>query len=299
MMDVTHAHRPVLVGVDGSDSALRAATWGASEAARRGVALRLVTAFGWAEEHPAGHPGSGEHYRQELHAAARARLDAAAVAVRAVAPGLEVTTDLVVGYPMGVLSAAARDAQLLVIGDRGRGGFSGLLLGSVAVAMAAHAACPVVVVRGDQPDFSATSPVVVGVDGSPVGESALAFAYDAAAARGSALVAVHAWQDAVADVPVAALVDWAVVEEEERQVLAERLAGWAEKYPDVAVQRVVVRSHAVPALVHQSEGAQLVDVGSRGRGGLAGLLLGSVSQGVLHRSHCPVAVVRPDAGPVR
>jgi nucleotide-binding universal stress UspA family protein len=299
MMDVRLAHRPVVVGVDGSASALRAVTWGASEAARRGVALRLVTAFGWAGEHPVGHPTAGEVYRGELRRAAQHRLEEAVAAAVAVAPGLEVGGEVVVGYPMGVLAAEARQAQLLVIGDRGRGGFSGLLLGSVAVAMAAHAASPVVVVRGEEPDFSATRPVVVGVDGSPTGEAALAFAYESAAARGAALVAVHAWADSVADVPVAGLIDWAAVEEEERQVLAERLAGWAEKYPDVAVQRVVVRSHPVPALVRCSEGAQLLVVGSRGRGGLAGLLLGSVSHGVLHRSHCPVAVVRPDAGPVR
>jgi nucleotide-binding universal stress UspA family protein len=298
-MDVTWAHRPVVAGVDGSASALDAVVWAAGEAARRRVALRLVTAFGWVDEHPVGHPAAGAAYRDELREAAARHLDEAVAAARSAAPGLEVGHEVVVGYPMGVLAAEARAAQLLVVGDRSRGGFAGLLLGSVAVAMAAHAACPVVVVRGGEPDSSATRPVVVGVDGSPTGEAALAFAYEAAAVRGAALVAVHAWADSVADVPVAALVDWAAVEQEERQVLAERLAGWAEKYPDVAVQRVVVRAHPVPALVERTRGAQLLVVGSRGRGGLAGLLLGSVSHGVLHRSHCPVAVVRPDTGAPR
>lgn len=298
-MTVTQAHRPVVAGVDGSDIALRAATWAAAEAARRRVALRLVTAFGWVDEHPAGHPAAGGRYRDELRSAARQHLDAAITAVRSVAPGVAVDGELVVGYPMGVLADEARRAQLLVIGDRGRGGFTGLLLGSVAVAMAAHAACPVVVVRGDEPDFSAERPVVVGVDGSPTGEAALAFAYDAAASRGVPLVAVHAWSGSVADVPVAALIDADAVEREELQVLAERLAGWTQKYPDVVVQRLVPRSHPVPALVECTNDAQLLVVGSRGRGGLAGLLLGSVSQGVLHRSHCPVAVVRTDAGPAR
>lgn len=320
-MDVERAGHPVVAGVDGSEQARDAVGWAATEAARRGAPLRLVTAFGWTpQDHPLGHPDAARRYRAELLAASRQHLDEAVVAARHAAPGLAVSGDVVVGYPMAVLDTAARDAQLLVIGDRGRGGFAGLLLGSVAVAMAAHAACPVVVVRGEAPDPSAADPaagtsrvdtgpvdtgpvvvgpVVVGVDGSPPGEAALAFAFEAAAARGVPLVAVHAWSDSVADVSVAALIDWTLVEAEERQVLAGRLAGWTEKHPDVVVQRAVVRSHPVPALVARSRGAQLLVVGSRGRGGLAGLLLGSVSQGVLHRAHCPVAVVRGDAVPHR
>jgi nucleotide-binding universal stress UspA family protein len=136
-------------------------------------------------------------------------------------------------------------------------------------------------------------PVVVGIDGSPVSEAALAFAFDAAAARGVGLVAVHAWSPTAIDEALAPVMDWDAVAVEEDAVLAERLAGWGQKYPQVAVRRMVVRDGAVQALVDASRQAQLAVVGSRGRGNATGLLLGSVSHGVLHASHCPVAIVRP------
>jgi nucleotide-binding universal stress UspA family protein len=181
-----------------------------------------------------------------------------------------------------------------VVGSRGLGGVSGLLLGSVAVALAAHASCPMVVVRGEDRPDAADLPVGIGVDGSPTSEAALAFAFEAAAVRGVGLVAVHTWADVEFRPGMAPLVDWSSIAEDEEVVLAERLAGWSTKYPDVPVRRVVQRDGAATALVELSRDAQLVVVGSRGRGQLSGLLLGSVSHGVLHRSHCPVAVVRPD-----
>ena len=209
--------------------------------------------------------------------------------------GLDVEQQLIVGFPIPVLTAESERAQLVVIGDRGLGGVTGLLLGSVATALAAHAESPVVVVRGDDEDPDPSAPIVVGVDGSPVSEAALAFAFDAAAARGVPLVAVHTWWDVSVDPAMAPLLDWDAIERDERRLLAERLAGWGEKYPDVRVQRVVLRDRPAHALVEQSRGAQLVVVGSRGRGGFTGLLLGSVSHAVLQRAQCPVAVVRPRA----
>jgi nucleotide-binding universal stress UspA family protein len=291
-MDLQHRGRTVIVGVDGSESALRAARWSAAEAARRGVALRIVTAFGWPHGHPVGEIGLGRSARDIMLGESRRHLaEAAAVAEHAV-DGLVVEQQLVVGFPIPVLAAEARGAQLVVIGDRGLGGVTGLLLGSVATALAAHADCPVVVVRGEDSDPAA--PVVVGVDGSPVSEAALGFAYEAAAARGVPLIAVHTWRDTVVSPTVAPLMDWEAIEADERRVLAERLAGWSEKHPDVPVQRVVPRDRPAHALVELSRRAQLVVVGSRGRGGFTGLLLGSVSHALLHRSHSPVAVVRTD-----
>lgn len=301
-MTVQGVGGPILVGVDGSDSALEAVRWAAREAERRGTGLRLVQAFGWPAGRHLGQPAVGVDYRETMRRLAGEQVAAAAAAVAEVSPGLVVEQVVETGYPIPVLLAGARSAQLVVVGDRGLGGVTGLLVGSVATGLVAQAACPVVVVR--ETSRGATGPVegpvVVGVDGSPTSEAALAFAFDAAAARRVPLVAVHTWWDLVVDPAMAPLLDWEAIEGDEHQLLAERLAGWGEKYPDVRVRRVVTRDRPAHALVRQTDGAQLVVVGSRGRGGLTGLLFGSVSHAVLHRARCPVAVVRPDgAGSAR
>jgi nucleotide-binding universal stress UspA family protein len=195
------------------------------------------------------------------------------------------------GAAAAVLTAQAADARLTVIGDRGHGGFAGLLLGSVGVALAQRCPTPLVVVRGTT-DPGPAAPVVVGIDGTPTSEAALAFAVAEAVEHRVPLMAVHAWQDVVFDTSVAPQIDWDAVETEERVTLAERLAGWTEKHPDLDVRRVLVRDAPAHALVERSRGARLVVVGSRGRGGLAGLLLGSVSQALLHHADCPVVIVR-------
>lgn len=293
-MDAQHIRRTVVVGVDGSESALRAVRWGADEALRRRIPLRLVTASGWIVDQDFGHPGLGKQVRDVLLDRARGQLtQAAAVAGRAVSD-IDIEQQLIVGHPLAVLGAEARRAQLMVIGDSGLGRMEGLLVGSVAVALAAHASCPVVVVRGAERE-PASLPVVVGVDGSPTSEAAIAFAYDAAAARGVSLVAVHAWWDQVFDLATAPELDWDAIEITERELLSKRLAGWAEKYPDVPVERLITRDRPAHSLLEQADRAQLVVVGSRGRGEFSGLVLGSVSNVVLHRASCPVAVVRPDA----
>ena len=281
------AVRPVVVGVDGSASAYRAVEWAAGEAHRRGVGLRLVRAFSWTTaDHPTGWVA---RYRNEMLDVSRRQVARAVRVAADTQSDVEAESQVAIGAPIEVLSSEARRAQLLVLGDRGLGEVAGLVLGSVAVSLAASGACPVVVVRGER--AGADGAVVVGVDGSPVSEAALAFAFDAAAARGVDLVAVHAWSPTAIDEELASLVEWDA--SAESAVLAERLAGWGQKYPQVAVRRTVVRDGAVRALVTASAGAQLVVVGSRGRGNAAGLLLGSVSHGVLHGAHCPVAVVRP------
>lgn len=288
----------VVVGVDGSVMAMRAVRWGAAEAARRGLSVRLVAAVG-GDAAPVAHPELVTRYRDILVEKARAAVAGAAATVGREAPGVEVETQLVTGHPVAVLRAEADRAQLVAIGDRGLSRVEGLLAGSVSVALATHAACPVVVVRGPDRDPSETAslPVVVGVDGSPTSESAVGFAYESAASRRVGLVAVHVWSDTVADAEMAALLDRQAIEDGEHQLLAERLAGWAEKFPDVPVERVVTRDGPAHALLGQAARAQLVVVGSRGRGEFAGLVLGSVSNALLHRSPCPVAVARPvDAG---
>jgi nucleotide-binding universal stress UspA family protein len=264
--------------------------WAAQEAARRHLPLRLVAAVDWAV--PAGIGAvdlQPEIFRDAIEAAAQEWLAHARAVAEDVAPELGTETEVRGGVPAAVLHHESETAELLVVGNRGVGGFAGLFAGSVSIAAAASARCPVVVVRGTPtPD----GPVVVGVDGSPVSEPALSFAFTAASARGSGLVAVHAWSDSTLDAAGWALLEWDAIEAGERELLAERLAGWSEKYPDVVVTREVVRDNPAAALVSRSRRAQLVVVGSRGRGSVRGALLGSVSQVLLRHAGCPVAVVR-------
>jgi nucleotide-binding universal stress UspA family protein len=288
--------RPVVVGIDGSDSAMAAARWAAAEAERRDAPLRLVTAFPWTQDVVAGNPAVSGQYRSDLQARAEQHLAAAVAAAERAVPGRPVGGEVAIGPPIAVLGEEARHAQLLVLGSRGLGGLTGLLIGSVAGALAAKAACPVVVVRGEDRDPFSPRPIVVGVDNSPVSDAAVEFAFEAAAGRGAQLIAVHAWLEHFYDAQVAILVDSASVEEQVRSILARRLAGWTQKYPDVRVDQVIARSSPAKALVEESRNAQLVVVGSGGRGNFAGLVLGSVSHAVLQHSHSPVAVVRPEAG---
>jgi nucleotide-binding universal stress UspA family protein len=151
----------------------------------------------------------------------------------------------------------------------------------------------VVVVRGTE---TAHGPVVVGVDGSPTSEAALAFAFDEASTRGAVLVAVMTSQDFTVDSAYNVsrmAADWAQVEEDERRLLAQRLAGWQEKHPDVDVHRVVLRDRPARALMRYAAQAQLLVVGSHGHGGFTGMLIGSTSQALVHHAPCPLAIVRP------
>jgi nucleotide-binding universal stress UspA family protein len=214
---------------------------------------------------------------------------------RTVAPEVDVTAAVANGEPLTVLEAQSRTAELVVVGSRGMGGFVGLLVGSTAAHLAAHARCPVLVVR-EQP--TPAGPIVLGVDGSPAGEKAVDFAFAEAAMRGVGLVGVHAWTPWNAPMrPLRgpstpnANQPGALARSEER-LLSEALAGHRERYPCVPVERTVVRGGPREALIEASRTAQLLVVGARGRGGFAGLLLGSVSQAMLHHAHCPVSVVR-------
>ncbi|QFZ19666.1 universal stress protein [Saccharothrix syringae] len=283
---------PIVVGVDGSASALTAARWAAGEAARRRVPLVLVHACVLPA---AGYPElvvTGPEVREAVERQGRQWLAEAEDAVRAVAPDVSVGTALVADRPAAALVDASREARQVVLGSRGLGGFSELLAGSVAVAVSAHGASPVVVVRDE---FPADGPVVVGVDGSPTSEEAIAFAFEEASLRGAPLVAVIAWTDFLVDSAYHSrfTVDWSQVEQEELRVLAERLAGWQEKHPDVRVERRVIHDRPVRGLLGVAEGAQLLVVGSHGLGGFAGMLLGSTSQALVHHAPCPLAVVRP------
>ena len=280
---------PVVAGVDGSEPALDAVRWAAREAARRRCPLRLVAAVEWTSYRPIGVPALGqEQHRDVLLDQAGVHLDGAVAEAARVDGTLDVERDVVGGAPTWVFAEESRSAELLVLGHRGSDGFPGLLAGSVSLALAAASRCPLVVVRGAGRE---PAPVVVGVDGSVHGTAAVGFAFEAAALRVVPMVAVRVWSDTGLDPALTPLIDWHAVLAAEEQQLEVELAGWRDKFPEVDVRRRVVRDHAAGVLVEESADAQLVVVGSRGRGGLAGTLLGSVGRSLVQHAHCPTVVV--------
>ena len=281
----------VVVGIDGSDSALQAARWARDEAALRGRGLTLV----WALEPPvmAGSVGiglpTGPDYLEEWQARA---LEQVHVVARDLAvPDAHAVAEI--GSPSAVLIEQSEHADLVVIGSRGRGGFSGLLLGSVSSQVAPHALCPVVVVR-DLPRQEART-VVVGIDGSSTASAALEFAFDEASRHGWDLIALHAWEvpsyDLIAVPQVPAPVSLTRTVDDEMRLAAEVLAGYRDRYPDVIVVEQLVRGPAAKALVGAAHDAAMLVVGSTGHGPTMGAILGSVSHSVLHTARLPIAVI--------
>ena len=288
----TVAGAAVVVGVDGSTRSLSAVRAAASEAVERGRPLRIVHAFIWPSLGVAVGPAVNGPSDMGMRSTAEHILTEAVTEAEKAAPGIRASAALVDGAPAPVLLGESRDAVLLVIGDRGLGGFGSLMLGSVALHTTAHAACPVMVVRGQE---RATGPVVVGIDGSAGSETAVGFAIAEPARLNPGLPAVHAWTafDSRGERDALPLVyEPGALKDEEDRVLSESLAGWAQRYPEVAIQQELVRGRPAAALIERSQSAQLLVTGARGRGGFTGLLLGSVSQTVLHHAGCPVAVVR-------
>lgn len=276
----------VVVGVDGSACSEEALAWGVDEATRRSLPLHLV------------------HATNIDYLAAAAMLNPLDLVttddlvegiterLRAEHPGLAVAGSSTTGSPVHDLVAYSADADTVVVGAHGKGGVRGAL-GSVSLQVAMHAASPVVVVRGEA--GLARGPVVVGFDGSALSLDALGYAFEQAASRHAPLVVLHAWKIEFIDGVVVTSPDspqWKALHERLHTMLEHAVAGWREKYPEVEVELRVVHAPPAQALAEASEGASLAVVGARGRGGFAGLLLGSVSQGVLHRTHCPVAIVR-------
>jgi nucleotide-binding universal stress UspA family protein len=298
-----HPARPeIVVGVDGSESALHATRWAAREAESRNLPLRLVhVCEPPVISHPTTMAGQGT-YLGALRDQGRHWVREAVAAAGSVAPTVPVAEVVRVGGAAAVMVEESLGARLTVLGSRGLGGLPDMTAGSVAVAVAEHGHTPVVVVRGrtleDPPP--AGGPVLVGVDGSPASEAAVEFAFDLASFRGTELVALHSWSEVSFDTVWTMLAfesDWHAVADEEHRLLNERMAGWQEKYPDVPVHRVVVRDQPVRALLKAAErtGAQLIVLGTRGLGGdLTGMGMGSTSRALLYQSECPVAVVRPN-----
>jgi nucleotide-binding universal stress UspA family protein len=291
----------ITVGVDGSAGSTAAVVWAAKLASRRQLQLKIVHGLQVAGlYYGGGMTGIGATTLFEAVQAdgERAIADARALAV-SVDKDLVIVTELPNDPPVPMLIDESRHARMLVVGRAGTGGFADMLLGGTAASVASHAHCPVAVVRGrqDSTDIPATGPVVVGVDGSPNSEQAIAVAFEEASLRGVPLVAVHAWNDVTYEDTFGSariLTQPETLEEGEERLLGQRLAGWQEKYPDVEIRRQLVRDRPRHVLLEESKAAQLVVVGSRGRGGFSGMLLGSTSQALVQHASCPVLVVRPE-----
>jgi nucleotide-binding universal stress UspA family protein len=288
-MSSADGRRAIVVGVDPDPSKRLALAWAVDEADRRGLPVRLVHAQGV----PTGGYRTGEarpsweEWNRTLHEAGTESLKEAVAFVESRRPTVEVSTVLAEGEPAWVLREEARGASLVVVGSwhlsTRREMFTSA---SVALPLSAHAPCPVVAVP--EPEHITQEPAyfVVGVDGSPHAAAAVDWAFDEAALRGAVLRALYVWHP-----PLLGVRDEDTAVRECRRVLSETVAGRTATHPEVELHHEVVLGHPVRVLTEASEHALGLVVGTRGHGGFTGMLLGSVSQGVLHHAHCPVITV--------
>ena len=283
---------PIVVGVDGSEPALRAVDWAADEAARRGAPLRLVYASLWERYEGAYLAKDMDKPSEEVLAE-----DVVAAAARRASgrrPEVKVSTDVQPEEPEYALVRESRTASLLVTGTRGRSGVAEALLGSVSLTLAGHAHCPVVVVRGshDNQALPATHDrVVVGVGEQPVASAAVRFAAEEARRRGAELEAVRAWRCPAHETTDHPLLAGGPARLHEQQA-AEALEKALQDVPaGVEVRRRTAEGHARTVLVDASRDADLLVLGARRRQRHFGLQLGRVAHGVLHHSACPVVIV--------
>jgi nucleotide-binding universal stress UspA family protein len=283
----------ILVAVDGSPESDAAVRWAAHEAELRDlpvtlvhVVIPVVTSWPVRSLQAEFNEWQEDNARQVLEQSqkmSRSGLGESELS--------DVRNEVMHDYIVPALVSASKQAWMLVVGSRGMGAFGRAVLGSVSSGVVHHARCPVAILHADEaqaPDR--TSPVLLGVDGTRASEAATAMAFEEASRRQVDLVALHAWSD-VGVFPILGM-DWQEYEDKGHEVLGERLAGWQEQYPDVVVRRRIVCDRPARWLIEESQQAQLVVVGSHGRGGFAGMLLGSVSTAVAEAANAPVIVVR-------
>lgn len=283
---------PIVVGVDGTVESATATRWAIAEARSRKLPVRLVHAYSLPPGYPPSwYPQAGEYDTSGIAAYAKGVARQALGDAEGLAVDVDLTGEAVEGRSARVLLGESTKASLVVLGSRRLGALTGALLGSVSSAVAARASCPVVVVRGPGGEPDHPAPVVVGVDDERTPDEVLEFAFEYASRHGLPVRAVLCWNPH----PIVRSHRLESVSEEEFQraqaALSAAVSGWSSKYPAVTVEKRVVEGQPTGTLVSLAADADLLVVGARGRHALAGTLLGSVSQGVLHHARCPVAVV--------
>ncbi|MFD8427773.1 universal stress protein [Streptomyces coelicoflavus] len=278
----------VLAGIDDTSESWLAVDWAAAETQRRGAALRLVHALGTAVE--IGYDETGTGLTEQVFEAATKLLGDAQTRVATAYPGLRTDTALVHDHPAEALldSAKGADADMIVLGTRGRGGFAGLLLGSVSLKVAAHAEQPTVIVR-EQMETAADG-VVVGIRDDRDGP-AVRFALAEAATRRTTVRMVHAWEPVSRAGLMVPQLDRVDEDQRHHTDLLDRAARPAANYPHVRVETELVMDSPAAALVEASKQAGLVVLPRHPVEGRLGLPLGSVAHAVLHHASCPVAIV--------
>lgn len=280
------ATKDVVVATDGSSHAEDAIAWAAREANRIGTVLRIV---GVREPLTGPYRVSSEvreGHKQMVDDILTTGTDIA----RQDFPDLEVSTSQLTGDVVDTLAEESKNAHFVAIGSRGRGGFSGLVLGSTSLRLTTRAHSPVLVIPG--PSQTTYDEVVVGIDGSERSAHAIAFAFEEAHRRDALLTAVRVMEDPEWYGPAGGYGEWMLhATRATEKLISEELAPWREEYPEVSVDEKALKGHPAGALRLAAQRADLLVVGNRGRGVARSLLLGSVSHGVLHHAPCPVAVV--------
>ncbi|KAB1503209.1 universal stress protein [Corynebacterium sp. 320] len=291
--------KDIVVAVDGSEASTSAVAWAANCAWKRGEPLKLVSAYTMPQFMYADGMVPPPELYTELENEANAKLDDAIEVVKSVSTDIQYSTEVREAAPIDFLLNLSETAEMIVMGSRGLGGLSGLVMGSVSAAVVSHASCPVVVVRKDNELTEANKygPVVVGVDGSDVSRQALAIAFKEADARKTTLRAIHSWQETQVHTSYVGVVESQSkldsVIKQHQDMLSEELEGLLKQYPNVEVEEIVERERPIHALKEAATDAQLLITGSHGRGGFRGMLLGSTSRALLQYSPCPMMVVRP------
>lgn len=291
----------IMVGIDGSADGEAALRWAVGDAKLTHQKITLVHVVSPLVGGYSGIGMSAPVWPQDLNDwrqdHGRQLLDNAVHLARSLAGGgLEIDTLMPFGAIVPALVELSARTDMMVLGSRGLGTFNRALLGSVSTALAHHGHCPVVLVHADAPSVPGNAPILLGTDGSAGSVPAVEIAFREASCRNAELIVLHACSDA--EVPQLTAVPWWALDSDAERRLTQFLAPYREHYPEVAVSYHVVRDHPARHLVEESESAQLVIVGSRGRGGLAGMLLGSVSSTLVHATTTPVIVARRDAARV-